>query len=92
MAHHHVALFWQYPRNTLVVCAAIILQKYTSNFISTVEPPIVHGSSEIGTLHVYNRPLYTKDTAQGPKKYSSYSFNMLRTSKREQPLYKGQNR
>ena len=37
-----------------------------------------------------NNTLSTKDIALGPKNYFAYAFNALRTSKREQPLYKEQ--
>ena len=35
--------------------------------------------------------LSIKDAAQSPNNYSPHSFNTLRTSKRGQPLYQGQN-
>ena len=66
-------------------CIHVILQA-----ISTCSGTSDSGPSEIGTL--YNKPLYKlKDTVRGPKNYMPYSFSTFRTSKRGQPLYKGQN-
>ena len=54
---------------------------------NTVEPPIVDPPKQ-GHCIIN---LSIKDTVRGPKNYMPYSFSTFRTSKRGQPLYKGQN-
>ena len=48
-------------------------------------PMLLHGTG-LSQIVYRSRPMY-----QGPKNYIPYSFSTFRTSKRGQPLYKGQN-